>query len=116
RLPDMRVPALVTAAARDPLAQHLARLVDAAPSVTVAVSADPDDALTRCLAHLREHPGDGCPSNPEPPHAAGGRFYAGEPGRQWLVEVLAEGHGEPVLLVHGPGETGRRMRDWARRL
>src|SRR5690606_16194565 len=52
RLPGMRVPALVTAAAHDPLRQHLARLQDVAPSVTVTVSDDHDDSLERCLAHL----------------------------------------------------------------
>src|SRR5690606_823179 len=59
---------------------------------------------------------DECPPNPEPPRAAGARFYAGEPGRQWLVDVLAEGRGDPLLLVHGPGDSGRRTADWAPRL
>lgn len=116
RLPGMRVPLLITAAARDPLAGHLGRIGARSATVQVERSADSPAALERCLAHLRSHPGD-----PAPPLAAttvsgtdgsapdpGANAYLGAPRRQ--VRVLRRpahelAAGSCVILLHAPGSS-----------
>ncbi len=58
RLPALTVPVLITAAARDPLAAHLARISAYSPSVQLVPAPDPATALESARTHLRAHPGD----------------------------------------------------------
>lgn len=120
RLPGLRVPLLVTAAARDPLAGHLARIGPRSASVQIVPSADGAAALDRAFAHLAGHPGEPLPGPAEGagkaatgsrlPTAASG--YLGAPGRQ--VRVIRSA-GDPatmarrVLLLHPPGRSAAAL-------
>lgn len=109
-LPGLRVPTLVTAAPRDPLAAHLARIGTPPACLVAEPAADPDDALARCRRHLSQHPGESC--GPPPATAA-------VPGRPWRQMVDA-GAGRqlcwmhrgtpgerPLLLLHGAARSAR---------
>jgi len=125
RLPRLRVPMLVTAAARDPLAGHLARIGARSASVQVVPSADSAAALERAFAHLARHPGDVAPA-PGPPQDAGAKpgpaessGYLGAPGRQVRVIRMAAGGGPPgrrVILLHPPGRSAAAFTARARDL
>ncbi|MBL8200064.1 MAG: alpha/beta hydrolase [Chromatiales bacterium] len=126
RLPAMRVPLLVTAQSRDPLAGHLARIGARSASVRVEPSADTAAALGRAFAHLQAHPGD-----PAPPAAgpAGrgtgdsipgsgpvGSAYCGASRRQIrFIRRSARDPGRPpagvplVLLLHAPGSSAAAL-------
>jgi len=111
RLPAFRVPLLVTAAARDPLGGHLARLGGRSASVQVEASADAATALARCHEHLARHPGDPPPARIAMAPASGlagpASRYGGVPGGQ--VRVLHRPATRPALLqpalvlLHAPG-------------
>jgi pimeloyl-ACP methyl ester carboxylesterase len=107
RLPSMRVPMLVTAAARDPLGGHLGRIGARAASVQVERSDSAAGALERSFNHLRAHPGDLPPaSGGDTP--GGKNAYAGAPRQQ--VRLLRHperprGTGPCVVLLHGPGSS-----------
>ncbi|MDH5254777.1 MAG: alpha/beta fold hydrolase [Gammaproteobacteria bacterium] len=113
RLPAMRVPLLVTAQARDPLAGHLSRIGSRSGNVHVEASADTAAALARAFAHLKSHPGDAAPpprATAPPGPALPGSAYLGSPRQQ--VRVLrpsARDASEPpagcptVILLHPPG-------------
>jgi pimeloyl-ACP methyl ester carboxylesterase len=101
-LPDMKVPLLVTAAARDPLQSHLGRYGTVSPAVEVLPSDSPADALARCLEHLLCHRGDPCPA------AIATRPIAGRLWNKMLrleigqvrVRMELSGRGEPLVLIH----------------
>jgi pimeloyl-ACP methyl ester carboxylesterase len=104
-LPRLAVPLLVTAAADDPLHEHLARLQDLPPDAATRGAPTHADALAQCLHHLLAHRADPAPA----PVAT--RPVPGRPWRQMLrtatgeVSVCAsvEGREAPVLLVHDAG-------------
>lgn len=114
RLPSMRVPMLVTASARDPLAGHLGRIGARSASVQVERSASAAAALERALHHLRSHPGDLPPApataraEPDGEATPGRSTYVGAPGQQ--LRVLRHpgrepGKGTCVILLHAPGSS-----------
>ena len=70
-LPQLRVPALITAAAMDPLSEHLERIDARADCVKIECSADTAEALERSFAHLLAYPGD------QPPPADSNQPAAG---------------------------------------
>jgi pimeloyl-ACP methyl ester carboxylesterase len=119
RLPAMRVPLLVTAQARDPLAGHLTRIGSRSGNVRVEASADTADALARAFAHLRSHPGDTVPPPPAtapPGPALPGSAYLGPPRRQVrALRPLARDPGGPpagcptVILIHPPGSSAAAL-------
>lgn len=115
RLPGLRVPLLVTAAARDPLAGHLARIGARSASVQVVPSADGADALDRAFAHLASHPGEPAPDparNTDRHVPAVASDYLGAPGRQVRV-IRTTGHGPTaagrVILVPPPGSSAAAL-------
>jgi pimeloyl-ACP methyl ester carboxylesterase len=77
-LPQLRVPALITAAAMDPLSEHLERIDARADCVKIERSADPASAMDLSFAHLAGYPGD----PPPPPPANEG--LAGKPWQDTL--------------------------------
>lgn len=122
RLPAMRVPLLITAQARDPLAAQLDRIGPRSASVQVERSADTPEALARAFTHLAQHPGDDAPATPATLAAGPGRSdYRGVPGRQVRV-LIAPGTGHQpggrrtVLLLHPPGGSAAALRDLAAEL
>lgn len=111
-LPVLRVPALVTAAPRDPLAAHLARIVDAPACLTTARAADPQDALARCHAHLLRHPGETAgppPATMPVPDRPWRQMVAAGNDRQlcWLRQGPAGAR--PLVLLHGAARSGRYL-------
>jgi len=117
RLPRMKVPVLVTAAARDPLAGHLARIERPSASVEIAPASDAADALNRAAAHLAQHPGD-VPA----PHATdaltenAGSDYLGAPGRQVRVVRTAcrsPGERNTIVLLHAVGRSAAALESLA---
>jgi len=121
RLPAMRVPVLVTAAARDPLAGHLTRIDARSDSVRVEPSADTAAALARSFAHLGSHPGDAAPAPATGAADAGcANAYVGSPGRQVRVIRQPERRagtapsGRPTAVVlHAPGGSAAALGDLA---
>lgn len=101
----LKVPTLITAARRDPLSAHLGRLGVPASAASVMESADTEEALARCLAHLRAHAGD----------ESGASSPTGSADADWTCQVLdtpqgrllvrrhGAADGVPILLLHGAG-------------
>jgi pimeloyl-ACP methyl ester carboxylesterase len=112
------VPALITAARRDPIAPHLGRLGRPAANVTVIGSQTPQEALQRCHDQLLAHP------------APAARLHAPEASvdsrlRRALLDVdgraahlLLGGAGDalPLLLLHDAGSSSARLAALATRL
>lgn len=129
RLPRIRTPLLVTAAARDPLAGHLARIDRAWPPVAASTllvepATDADDALRRCHAHLSRFATEAAAPLDVPSGVAtdGGSdrlptsACLGPPGRQ--VRTLTwPGPAEPrhaVILLHAPAGSAAGLEKVAR--
>ncbi|MGI9329472.1 MAG: hypothetical protein ACR2QB_02055, partial [Gammaproteobacteria bacterium] len=102
-LPQLRVPTYITAAAKDPLAEHLDRIGDRADCVKIEVSPDPDAVLDSALSQLLACPGDAPPAAPGTQPAR---------GRAWQEILMAQAgpcrlvrHGEQidVLSLHDAG-------------
>jgi len=104
-VPQLTVPGLITATARDPLQAHLSRLAEVPDCVRVVESATPAEASERCLAHVTAHAGDELPGVPATKRV---------PNRLWrqLVETEAgvvsirrggQGPATPVVILHGAG-------------
>jgi pimeloyl-ACP methyl ester carboxylesterase len=111
RLPHLTVPVLITAAARDPLAGHLARIGARSASVQIVPSADPATALDLARAHLVAHRGDSAPAATPPGSGTPATSeYRGKPGAQVRVLRTLGGGGTSgllVLLLHPPGGSAR---------
>jgi pimeloyl-ACP methyl ester carboxylesterase len=108
----LQVPVLLTAAARDPLYPHLARIKAPARSVVITPAATPEEALQLCLAHVSRHAGEAVrlqSSNHTPDHP-----------RLWHQVITVNGAdlqlmrggraGRPVLLLHEAGGSTRTVR------
>jgi pimeloyl-ACP methyl ester carboxylesterase len=108
----LQVPVLLTAAARDPLHPHLARIKEPARSVVIMPAATPEEALQRCLVHLSAHVGD--PVQVQPDQDASGNL------RLWHQVITVAGTdvqllrggcgGRLVLLLHEAGGSTRTVR------
>lgn len=90
-LPQLRVPTYITAAAMDPLAEHLERIGDRADCVKIEVSPDPGAVLDIALSQLLACPGDAPPAAPETAPAK---------NRPWQ-QILATQAGPCRLVRHG---------------
>ncbi len=113
RLPALRVPLLITAAARDPLAGHLQRIGTRSASVRIVTSVDGDATRDQAFAHLAQHPGDPTRADVDNVDLFEGSSYRGAPGRQIrLVRTTARGGrtGRTVLLLHPPGASAESLR------
>lgn len=104
-LPDMRVPALLTAAPHDPLHAHLQRIRDASAEVEIRPAGAPAEALQLSLRHLLAHRGDPCPA-PGPTRPVGGRLWqqmvrtaAGDV----RIRIAVGGRAEPLVALHDAG-------------
>ena len=115
RLPGLRVPLLITAAARDPLAGHLQRIGARSDRVRIVPSADGDAARDQSFRHLAQHPGDHGPAAVDHADsvALDASEYRGVPGRQVRLvrgAPLSSGAGRTVLLLHAPGGSAESVR------
>ncbi len=117
RLPDLAVPVLVTAAARDPLAGHLARIKKHSATVQIAPASDAGDAVNRAFAHLCKHAGHAPAPHTADPSAdssaeAVASEYRGEPGRQVRIVRTAcrnTGARRTVILLHAIGSSAATL-------
>lgn len=119
RLPALRVPLLISAAARDPLAGHLARIGARSDSVRIVPSVDGDATRDQAFAHLAKHPGEHGAAEAGSEHGFEGSAYRGAPGQQVrLVRTAAGvgGTGRTVLLLHPPGSSAESLRSLAAEL
>jgi pimeloyl-ACP methyl ester carboxylesterase len=104
-LATLASPLLITAAARDPLSSHLARIGARAEGVRMQPATDAAQALELGRDFLRTHPGDAVVSLPT--HALPSR-YLGAPGRQ--VHVREGGAADaPVVVLLPPIGTDLTM-------
>jgi len=111
-LARLRVPFLVTAAPRDPLAAHLVRIAGAPDCVTAAAAHDPEDAWVRCRQHLIEHPGEPISAPPDTapvPGRSWRRMLAIAGGRQLCCLHRGTAGDQPLLLLHGAGRSARAL-------
>ena len=118
RLPNVRAPLLLTAAARDPLAGHLARIGARSATVQIVPSVDASAALGQAFAHLASYPGDSGPVADSDGQVASDALsfgiseYRGQPGRQLrLIRRAARetGTGRTVILLHAPGSSAASL-------
>lgn len=111
-LPGLRVPMLVTAAPRDPLAAHLARM-GAAPACLAAEPAEsPEDVLARCHRHLAQHPGGSCgppPATAAIPDRPWRQMVDAGAGRQLCWLRRGTPGDRPLLLLHGAARSARAV-------
>ncbi|MEO8223683.1 MAG: alpha/beta hydrolase [Gammaproteobacteria bacterium] len=128
RLPALTVPALITAAARDPLANHLARIGARSSSVQIVAAPDPAAALEHARAHLCAHPGE-LPRARAPANQAAGPVagqvageaaitseYLGLPGgqiRALRVAARSGPGGQLLVLLHPVAGSATVMLDLA---
>jgi pimeloyl-ACP methyl ester carboxylesterase len=101
-LRDMRVPALITAAATDVLAAQLERVRHPAACVTVQQGGTMEETLDLCRDFILQHdPPAAPPITPAKPLP--GRMwsdYVSIPGGQLRLERNDEGDGVPMLVLH----------------
>lgn len=125
RLPELRVPVLITATARDPLSSHLARIGAHSSTVEILASTDSSAALARARAHLACHPGTIVPQAGVGPVAdsapglSGVSEYFGPPGQQIRAVRTAARTPRPgrtVVLLHPPGGSAESLRSLAHEL
>jgi pimeloyl-ACP methyl ester carboxylesterase len=129
RLPSLKVPLLITAAARDPLSGHLARIGTRSGTVQVVAAAEPSGALEQAFAHLLRYPGDAgpraAPAASDDRHGDSTDFtdgaseYRGLPGRQIrVIRTAARNAGSErrVILLHAPGSSAESLASLARSL
>lgn len=118
RLPKLRMPVLITASARDPLAGHLKRITVASPSVQVAPGTDAADVLKRAFEFLVNNHRDGDPGKVVLSTVGAAATldlaseYGGEPGRQVRVLRAAArlpGARRTAILLHPPGGSGTAL-------
>jgi pimeloyl-ACP methyl ester carboxylesterase len=102
-LPHLKVPALITAAALDPLAPHLERIADRSDCVKIDVSADGQVALDRAFEQLMAWPGDAPPPAPAT-RAIGERNWQDIVQVQRVpVRLARTGASVDVLSLHDAG-------------
>ncbi len=114
-LREMRVPAIITAAATDVLATHLARIRHAADSVTVQQGGTMEETLDLCRDFILRHQPPSAPAI-LPPKALSGRMwsdYVNIPGGQLRLERNDEGTGVPMLVQHDAAGSSDIMRPLA---
>ncbi len=117
-LAQLRAPLLVTATPGDPLRVHLERLGTLPPGAATSPATDAADALERCLRHLLAHAGDAAPE-PVATRPVAGRLWStmlhtADGTRH--VRLALEGRGEPLVLVHGAGESSATVSPLVARL
>jgi hypothetical protein len=104
-LPEMRVPALLTAAAWDPLASHLDRINRKSATVNTEQCENPLDTLRISREHLLRHPGTTTPA-PAATRPITGRLWQemiATSAGQTRVMRGSGGLGPPVAVVHDAG-------------
>ncbi len=105
-VPRLTVPALLTAARRDPLSAHLGRLGDEHPAaVSVAASESPADALAACRAQLDRFPGDHVPGAPaqQPPGGRPWNAVLATPVGSIRIRRHGTPEARPVVMLHDAG-------------
>lgn len=117
-LATLRVPLLVTATPGDPLRGHFTRFGTLPPLATVTPAADPTAALEHCLACLLAWPGDPAPA-PVATRPVAERLWntmVRTAEGELRVQLSLCGNREPLLLVHGAGESSDTARHLVTRL
>jgi pimeloyl-ACP methyl ester carboxylesterase len=104
-LPDLRVPALLTAAPSDPLHAHLARIAQRSRAVEIRPADTPPATLDLSLHHLLAHRGDPC-LPPAPARPVPGRLWqqmVQTSAGQVRARLALTGRHEPVVALHDVG-------------
>ena len=104
----LQVPAIITATENDVLGAFLTRVTEPAQSVVARVGGSMDDNLAEAAGFFARHPGM---DKPVLPAVGITRAVAGRAGNRTVkyqhgfirVRADLEGHGRPILLVHGAG-------------
>lgn len=113
-LPELRVPTLLTAAGRDPLASHLQRVGQKSASVRIRPCDEPAEILALALEHLRKHPGPACEAAPVTA-AIDGQLWSEmitTPTGQTRVRRSTSGRGRPVVVLHDAGGSADTAARW----
>jgi pimeloyl-ACP methyl ester carboxylesterase len=101
-LRELRVPALITAAATDVLSTQLDRIQHHSDCVTVKVGGSTEETLDLCRDFILQHAPPAAPAI-SAPKAIPGRMwsdYVAIPGGQLRLQRNDEGSGTPILVMH----------------
>lgn len=108
-VPGLRVPALISAGEGDPICSHLQRLPAPAPEgVIVNPLPGHQEVLQACFSHLQAHPGDELGAVPETEPLADRiwREMIDAPQGEIHVRRCGSRDAKPLMIIHGPGESG----------
>ena len=109
----VKIPVLLTTLRSDPLAEHLARVHEAAPSVAVQPTSGPEEAFGLIAAFLERHTSGTSPA-PVPTEPIAGRIwndFVDLPGGQLRIRRNTDAQGRVVVIQHDAAGSSESVDD-----